>query len=102
MRVNHKVILNLIGQLLYTTSIVVNSRSASAFNLSFGSIDFDGFTGTGFQSAPTTGQLDSDDWAVSGFSDGSFDFGGTGTSGDFARGTSDVGVVIGGIYTAFC
>ncbi|MEM9273505.1 MAG: hypothetical protein AAGA80_11155 [Cyanobacteria bacterium P01_F01_bin.143] len=99
MKVNHKVILNLIGQLLFTTSIVVNSNSASAFNLSFGSINFDGFTGSGFQSTPTTGQLDSDDWAISGFSDGSFNFGGTGTSGDFARGTSDGGVITGGIYS---
>lgn len=46
------------------------------------------FNGTGFQPSPTAGQLDSDAWAVAGMSDGSLAFGGTQTSGDFARGSS--------------
>jgi len=41
------------------------------------------FDGTGFVSSPATGQLDSDAWEVTGLSDGSLSYGGTGTSGDY-------------------
>ena len=62
-------------------------------------IDFQGFTAAGFQPTPTAGQLDSDMWAVTGWSDGNLAFGGTrvGAS-DYARGTSTGGVGTGGIY----
>lgn len=63
-----------------------------------GGFDFTGFTGSGFAPAPVAGQLDSDDWATTGWSDGSMAFGGTETSGDFARGSSSGGVGTGGIY----
>ncbi len=56
------------------------------------------FTGTGFQPAPTVGQLDSDAWAVTGFSDGNLAFGGTFTTGDYARGSSVDNVTTGGLY----
>jgi hypothetical protein len=56
------------------------------------------FTGTGFTPNPSSGQLDSDAWAVTGLSDGSLTFGGTATTGDFARGSSTGGVTTGGIY----
>ena len=62
-------------------------------------IDFSGFGGTGFSAGPSDGQLSSNDWAVTGFSDGDIPFGGEGTTGDFARGTTTGGVVTtGGIY----
>ena len=57
------------------------------------------FTGSGFTPTPSTGQLNSNAWSVIGFSDGDLSFGGTGTSGDFARGQSVGGVTTGGIYS---
>ncbi len=62
--------------------------------------DFQSFTGSGFSPNPdpSAGQLDSDNWSVTGLSDGDVAFGGTKTTGDFARGTSDGGVATGGVY----
>jgi len=66
--------------------------SISSLGTSY-TIDFDNtvsginsgqFTGTGFQSSPSSGQIDSDGIIVTGFNDGSLSFGETGTSGDFA------------------
>ncbi|MBL8001529.1 MAG: PKD domain-containing protein [Flavobacteriales bacterium] len=59
------------------------------------------FNGTGFQPAPTAGRLDSDAWAITGWSDGDLAFGGTRiTSGtDYRRGASAVAVTTGGIYS---
>lgn len=59
---------------------------------------FDGFTGTGFASAPLAGQLDSDEIIVRGLSDGDQTWGGTHDSGDHARGASTGGVSTGGVY----
>jgi hypothetical protein len=56
------------------------------------------FDGTGFHPTPFEGKLNSNAWAVTGWSDGDLNFGGTQTTGDFARGTSTGGVTTGGIY----
>lgn len=56
------------------------------------------FSGSGFEPGPATGRLDSDAWASSGMSDGNSSFGGTHSSGDFARGISPGGVSTGGFY----
>ncbi|MCP5523204.1 MAG: hypothetical protein H7A46_16840 [Verrucomicrobiales bacterium] len=56
------------------------------------------YDGSGLQSLPATGQLDSNAWAVDGLSDGALGFGESGTSGDYARGTSDGGTSTGGLY----
>ncbi len=61
-------------------------------------VDFTGFLGTGFQPVPSPGQLDSDDWAVTGLSDGAMNFGDTKTTGDFARLATSGGVTTGGLY----
>ena len=63
-------------------------------------IDFTGYTGAGFQSTPTVGQLDSDDWAATGWSDGDLVFGGTRTtaSTDYTRGVSNTTESTGGFY----
>jgi len=62
------------------------------------SIDFNSFDGSGFAPSPAAGQLDSDEWRVTGFSDGDGIFGGTHTATDFARGTDPDGVTTGGTY----
>lgn len=49
-------------------------------------INFDGFLGTGFSPNPGLGALDSDYWQITDFSDGDTTFGGTFTSGQYARG----------------
>lgn len=62
-------------------------------------IDFNGYTGTGFTPTPTAGQLSSLDWQILGMSDGPLLFGATGVGGDFARGFSIGGVTTGGAYS---
>ena len=59
---------------------------------------FDDFLGGGFAPDPAAGQLDSDFWRVTGLSDGDGAFGGTFTTGDFARGVSAGGETTGGIW----
>lgn len=57
------------------------------------------YAGGGFTPAPATGQLNSEAWAVSGFSDGTLAFGGSLTTGDHARGYNSTGVTTGGLYS---
>ncbi len=61
--------------------------------------DFSTFFGAGFVPNPGPTQLDSDTWALSGMSDGNLGFGGSETSGDFARGNTSGGISTGGIYS---
>ncbi len=61
-------------------------------------ITFDGFQGDGFAPDPSSTQLDSDHWRITGLSDGGGTFGGTFATGDFARGSSSGGVSTGGVY----
>lgn len=56
------------------------------------------YNGTGLTPTPAAGQLDSDAFEILGFSDGPLNFGGTGTTGDFARGATAGGVTSGGLY----
>ncbi len=62
------------------------------------SLSFDDYDGSGIAPSPNPGQLDSDAWAFSGFSDGDSDFGDTFTTGDFAKGPTTGGVTSGGLY----
>ncbi|RMG85769.1 MAG: hypothetical protein D6714_05375, partial [Bacteroidetes bacterium] len=60
-------------------------------------INFSGFAGTGFVTNPAAGQLCSNSWTLSGFSDTYVSCGDNNT-GDFARGSTAGGVSTGGIY----
>ena len=76
----------------------LNSTATVNFDSTVLGVNNGAFAGTGFHSEPIEGQLDSDGWAVTGFSDGDLAFSGIGITGDYARGTSNVGVSDGGIY----
>ena len=62
--------------------------------------NFTAFTGSGFQPVPTAGQLDSDAWAVTGWTDGALAFGGTRITAntDYTRGAVTAAVTAGGMY----
>lgn len=83
------------ASLVLIALLVVTATAAMADSTP---IDFQDFAGTGFAPEPATGQLDSDRWRVTGLSDGNGTFGGTHTTGDFARGMSGGSVSTGGIY----
>ncbi len=62
-------------------------------------IRFTGFAGAGFAPSPAAGQLNSNLWRVDGVSDGTLNYGGTQTAGDFARGLiTTANPTTGGIY----
>ena len=102
----------LIPSVLIVLSLSV-SASAQLSLAAFGTayvIDFDStvagvnngaFAGLGFKPEPTSGQLDSDAWAVTGFSDGALVFGGTRITSntDFTRGSRvNSAASTGGLY----
>ncbi|MGK7888501.1 MAG: Hint domain-containing protein [Leptolyngbyaceae cyanobacterium] len=61
--------------------------------------NFQQFDGSGFAPNPSTGQLDSNLWRITGLSDGEGVFGSTHDSGDFARGIEpNGGSSTGGVY----
>uniref|UniRef100_UPI004049C656 beta strand repeat-containing protein n=3 Tax=Flavobacterium sp. TaxID=239 RepID=UPI004049C656 len=79
------------------TSYGIDVYEGSSFTLF--SENFNNFDGTGFTSSPSSGQLDSDVWKVTGMSDGNIDFGDSSTSGDYARGNSTGNITSGGIHS---
>ncbi len=60
--------------------------------------NFNDFTGSGFASEPAAGQLDSDNWIVTGLGDGAFDFGDDVSGGDFGEGEGAGGVNSAGLH----
>ncbi len=87
-----------LAALFLCTSLLLLATPSLADTPPLTPVDFTGFTGAGFAPSPAAGQLDSDSWRVTGLSDGAGSFGGTHTSGDFARGPSTGGVTTGGVY----
>lgn len=75
-----------------------NNSATIDFTTTVPGVNNGAFAGTGFAPAPATGQLDSDAFAITGFSDGNLVFGGTATTGDLARGDSTAGETTGGLY----
>jgi len=58
----------------------VNTNHMITFDASLSGVNESVFDGSGFQATPSSGQLDSDAWSISGFSDGDLAFGGTQTT----------------------
>jgi hypothetical protein len=87
------------GQLSITS---LNTATVINFDSTVSGVENGAFAGSGFQSTPIAGQLDSDAWELDGVASGqSLAFGGTQTTaGNFARATStgSVGNTLGGIY----
>lgn len=76
----------------------VNITYTIDFDTDLDGVNEGAYTGAGLSSSPGAGQLDSDAWAAAGMSDGSVGFGGTATTGDFARGPDDGGITAGGYW----
>ncbi len=77
----------------------VSSAQAQLDVTSTVNVDFETFTGAGLQPSPTSGQLDSEVWRLTGFDTAlSPTWGATLTTGDFARGEANVAVTTSGVY----
>lgn len=82
----------------------VNTPYTIDFDATVAGVNSGAWAGGGFQSVPIVGRLDSDGWAITGWSDGDLAYGGTRiTSGtDYRRGTTAPGngaVAVGGMYS---
>jgi hypothetical protein len=89
MKKNVSVIISLLAILII--ALTVSAQTVTP-------IDFNSFQGTGFDNPAAAGNLDSDNWSITGLSDGDCTFGATCTTGDFARGTDYNGTSTGGVY----
>ena len=78
----------------------VNTAYAINFDGTVSGVGLGAWNGTGFQPSPTSGRLDSDAWAVTGWSNGDLAFGGTQitTGTDYRRGSANAPVTTGGMY----
>jgi hypothetical protein len=96
------VVTSLAGAIATHAQVVFTSFNTQTidFDNTLSGVNNGAFTGAGFQSIPAAGELDSDAWAVTGWSDGALVFGGTRTtaSTDYTRGSTGGGVTTGGIY----
>lgn len=88
---------NAVAQLAVTS----NTTYVIDFDNTVTGVNNSTYQGFGFQPNPPAGLLDSNAWAVTGWSDGSVSFGGTSVSppaNDFARGEAHAAIVSGGMY----
>ncbi len=95
--------LKLTGALIIAAMIFVVPTAQAQYSMTTLGVpvteNFNTFTGAGFVPSPGAGQLDSDAWRATGFSDTACGFGGTCDTGDYARGLDDLGgVSTGGAY----
>jgi hypothetical protein len=82
------------------TISTVNAPVTVDFDTSISDVNNGQWSGAGFQSAATAGQLDSDSWAATGMDDGNLVFGGTQTTAgtDYTRGSVSTPQTTGGFY----
>ncbi|MGZ8538988.1 MAG: hypothetical protein ACXWV9_12030, partial [Flavisolibacter sp.] len=80
---------------------IVDHEYKIDFDNSAAGVNYGQFAGTGFSTNPIEGQLNSNAWAMTGWTDGALAFGGirTTTSTDYTRGFSTGGVSTGGLYS---
>jgi trimeric autotransporter adhesin len=84
-----------VGWQIYAT----NAMNAINFDTTVDGVNEGSFEAAGLSPALTNGELNSNAWAITGFSDGAIAFGGTSTDGqDFDRGEASGSVSTGGIY----
>jgi cysteine-rich repeat protein len=83
--------------LVGTTSSSI-ARADESISSDGARLDFTGYLGAGLTPSPGAGQLDSDNWRVTGMNDGDTSFGGTFTNGDFAEGFTAGGGIEGGLF----
>ena len=84
--------------------VLINAPSTNytvTFDATLTGVSNGQFAGTGFQATPVAGQLDSDAWAFTGWSDGDLAFGGNRTTAttDYTRGNVSAAQGTGGIYS---
>jgi hypothetical protein len=86
------------GQLSITSS---GNQYTIDFSTTISGVSNGAYTGNGFQSSPSSGQLNSNAWAITGWSDGNLSFGGTQTtaSKDFTRGLLNTSTTTGGLFS---
>ncbi|WP_309641136.1 fibronectin type III domain-containing protein [Flavobacterium sp.] len=84
-----------VGWQIYNT----NTTNTITFDTTVDGVNEGTYQAAGLSPTLTSGELNSNAWAISGFSDGAIAFGGTSTDGqDFDRGIENGGVSIGGLY----
>jgi hypothetical protein len=84
-----------VGWQIYNT----NTTNTITFDTTVDGVNEGTYQGAGLSPTLTNGELDSDAWAIAGFSDGAIAFGGTSVDGlDYDRGMATGGVTIGGVY----
>ncbi|MBX2933817.1 MAG: T9SS type A sorting domain-containing protein [Ferruginibacter sp.] len=93
------------GSVIWAQAILTNASPtltidfSSSMPASVGSNPSTAFAGAGFEPNTTTaGRLNSNAWASTGMSDGSLAFGGSRTTGDYARGAVSAAQTTGGFY----
>jgi hypothetical protein len=84
-----------VGWQIYNTNVT----NAITFDTTVDGVNEGTYQGAGFSPTLTGGELNSNAWAITGFSDGAIAFGATSTDGqDYDRGTATGGVTVGGVY----
>jgi predicted extracellular nuclease len=87
-----------INKMINVAGFFILCFCSTSIQASLFSESFDNFTGAGFVTSPTDGQLDSNRWLIKGLSEGDTAWGNDYNSGDFARGESTGGESTGGVY----